>query len=323
MSMTPAPGWYPEPNAPGTERWWNGTAWTEHRRPAPPPGPYAPQPPAVSQAPAAPRQPVAPQPPPAPAGFGPAPSMPPPRRGRARTYALAATAVVVVGAVVATVLLLTGDDDKPEAGPSKPATAREAGPHTTPTGSTASPSPSSGADDDSSVVTDDLNGITLPVLDGWKKPDYTSESDVLLISGDSYSCPVDMDVCYPGRVASNTVTGSDETSPKVLATDDISKAAGDIYDKDPTLDSRPYGGMTGHKKLKEGAVTVAGEPGYMVRWSVTTAKGPGHVVESLAFAPAKGSGTPVIVRFAFDTSGTDAPPAGDMDKFTAGIRAAD
>ncbi len=31
------PGWYPDPNeppnAPRFERWWNGTAWTEHTRP--------------------------------------------------------------------------------------------------------------------------------------------------------------------------------------------------------------------------------------------------------------------------------------------------
>jgi len=31
---TYAPGWYPDTNAPGTERWYDGTAWTEHSRPA-------------------------------------------------------------------------------------------------------------------------------------------------------------------------------------------------------------------------------------------------------------------------------------------------
>lgn len=38
MSQTPQtpPGWYP---ADGGERWWDGTAWSEHRRPAPVPVP--------------------------------------------------------------------------------------------------------------------------------------------------------------------------------------------------------------------------------------------------------------------------------------------
>ncbi|MYT04667.1 MULTISPECIES: DUF2510 domain-containing protein, partial [Streptomyces] len=32
MSRTLPPGWYPDPDAPLLERWWNGTAWTDHRR---------------------------------------------------------------------------------------------------------------------------------------------------------------------------------------------------------------------------------------------------------------------------------------------------
>ena len=49
MSDTPTtpPGWYPDPTAPGTERYWDGTAWTDHSRPVAvaPPAP-APAPPA-------------------------------------------------------------------------------------------------------------------------------------------------------------------------------------------------------------------------------------------------------------------------------------
>ncbi|NEB80400.1 DUF2510 domain-containing protein, partial [Streptomyces sp. SID14478] len=29
---TPPPGWYPDPHVPPAERWWDGTAWTGHRR---------------------------------------------------------------------------------------------------------------------------------------------------------------------------------------------------------------------------------------------------------------------------------------------------
>ncbi|MFG2462118.1 DUF2510 domain-containing protein [Streptomyces sp. NPDC048523] len=32
MSRTLPPGWYPDPDAPQLERWWDGTAWTDHRR---------------------------------------------------------------------------------------------------------------------------------------------------------------------------------------------------------------------------------------------------------------------------------------------------
>ena len=39
----PPPGWYPDPQLPASVRWWDGTAWTEHRAPVwqPPIGPAA------------------------------------------------------------------------------------------------------------------------------------------------------------------------------------------------------------------------------------------------------------------------------------------
>jgi hypothetical protein len=30
---SPAPGWYPDPEAPGGQRYWDGSAWTDHRSP--------------------------------------------------------------------------------------------------------------------------------------------------------------------------------------------------------------------------------------------------------------------------------------------------
>lgn len=35
MSMNAPAGWYPQQD--GTERWWDGRAWTAHSRPVPPP----------------------------------------------------------------------------------------------------------------------------------------------------------------------------------------------------------------------------------------------------------------------------------------------
>ncbi|MFF1677897.1 DUF2510 domain-containing protein, partial [Streptomyces sp. NPDC058256] len=32
MNSTPPPGWYRDPSYPHVERWWDGTAWTDHRR---------------------------------------------------------------------------------------------------------------------------------------------------------------------------------------------------------------------------------------------------------------------------------------------------
>ena len=30
-TQDPAPGWYPDPNVPGGQRYWDGTQWTEHQ----------------------------------------------------------------------------------------------------------------------------------------------------------------------------------------------------------------------------------------------------------------------------------------------------
>ncbi|MDO8107029.1 DUF2510 domain-containing protein [Isoptericola sp. b441] len=45
-----APGWYPDPSAPGQQRYWNGTAWAEATAPlaAPAPIPSPPKPVFVS-----------------------------------------------------------------------------------------------------------------------------------------------------------------------------------------------------------------------------------------------------------------------------------
>lgn len=32
----PAAGWYPDPQQPGQQRYWDGNAWTEHRAPSAP-----------------------------------------------------------------------------------------------------------------------------------------------------------------------------------------------------------------------------------------------------------------------------------------------
>lgn len=298
--MTPPPGWYPDPSAPSTERWWDGSAWTEYRRAPRPPEPAT-----------------------VPMGFGPpAPMQPVQPRGTGRRKTIAVTAaalVVVVAAIGAGVAVLGGGDDSTAGGstsPSPSVTQATQSPSDSP-----SSSPSPAASDDPTVVTDDLDGITLPVLDGWEKAEYVVDDTILLTTPGTYKCPGDGDLCRHGTVASSTVTGSASSDPKTVARADISKAADHAYDRDE-LKNRPYNGIASHKKVKEGSVAVAGRAGYMVRWRVKTEAGPGGYVESLVFPSTIGTESLVCVRFVFD-AGSDGPPLSDMDKITKGIRSVD
>ncbi|UUU20795.1 DUF2510 domain-containing protein [Streptomyces sp. DSM 40750] len=295
MSSSPPPGWYRDPSFPLTERWWDGTAWTDHRR-----QPEQPVPPVVQ-----------PQPQP-PVGKGP---------GRTKVVALAvAGAVVVAGAVTGGVLVLGKDGDgggKTRTTTASPTPDAEGSDSPTPTKpATASPT------GDPAVVVDGLNGITFPILDGWVDGDGSAEDDAVLVTdGGIYDCPGDNGLCRRGTVISRTVTGSSETSPKALAENDIEDAANDAYDRDE-LDRRPYNGITGHEVVGSGSVAVAGRAGYFVRWRVTTGAGPGGYVQSLVFPSSIGSEAPVLVRFALD-AGDDGPPVDDIDRIVKGIRPVD
>ncbi|MFE9767397.1 DUF2510 domain-containing protein [Streptomyces sp. NPDC005808] len=288
MSMKPPPGWYRDPSYPLVERWWDGTAWTDHRR----------QPEVLQQ----------------PLGR---PEFPDGSSGRAKAVALVVAGAVLVASIVTGAVLLGRNDD-----------TADAATNTTPTNTTSTTEPTTpfssepAADvppaDDPAVVVDELNGITLPLLDGWARPENVVEDDVVLTTPGTYDCPGDPGLCRHGWVISRTVTGNDEKSPEALARKDIGDAADSAYDRD-LVDRRPYHGIDSHKEVKAGAVAVAGRAGYFVRWQVKTAVGPGGYVQSLAFPSSVGSQALVIVRFAFD-AGEDGPPLSDMDRITKGIR---
>ncbi|MFC7843367.1 DUF2510 domain-containing protein [Streptomyces sp. NPDC057382] len=282
--MTPPPGWYPDPHPPHHERWWDGTAWTEHRR-----------------APGAPGAAVAP----APGGGG---------TGRGKTVALAATGAVLVAAIVTGTLVLGTGDEQTGTRTAPVTSAPAPSQPSEPAGESSSP-PATG---DPSVVEDQLNGITFPLLDGWVRPRHVAEDDVVMTTDGTYDCPGDGGVCRHGLVVSRTVTANDETSPEALAKGDIADAAEDAFDHD-TLDREPYGGMESHATVASGPVAVAGRAGYYVRWRVRTAKGPGGYVQSLVFPSSVGTESPVLVRYVFD-AGDDGPPLADMDRITKGIR---
>ncbi|WP_327427394.1 DUF2510 domain-containing protein [Streptomyces sp. NBC_01236] len=288
MSMTPPPGWYRDPSYPLVERWWDGTAWTDHRR-----QPEAPQLPLTQ--------------PESPGGGG---------SGRAKAVALSVAGVVLVASIVTGAVLLRRDDGSGDAAAATtPTTAVSPPVSDTPSPSASTSAPSA---DDPSVVVDELNGITLPLLDGWVRPQYVAEHDIVMTTPGTYDCPGDPGLCRHGRVISRTVTANDEKSPKVLAQQDIEDAANSSYDRD-LIDNRPFKGITSHQEVKSGQVAVAGRAGYFVRWKVRTLVGPGGYVESLAFPSSVGSESLVIVRFAFD-AGSDGPPLTDMDRITKGIR---
>ncbi|MEU9705877.1 DUF2510 domain-containing protein [Streptomyces sp. NPDC047981] len=289
MSMTTPPGWYPDSSVPGVERWWDGTNWTAHTRQA--------QTPATVFAPA-----TAPVP------------VPPVRNGRNRAALLAAVAVAVVAAVVAGVLVLGGDDEEnpPSAGP----TAVTDTP-TAPT-SSASEEPVGEEDEKPTRVDDQLNGITLPVLQGWEKPEYYSGPAPTVTTVGTYPCPSGSKECRHGTVSSHAVSRTDAATPEAIAKEDVAAAAKETYEED-ILGSLPYGRMISHKVIAARPTAVAGRTGYLVRWQVTTDKGPGGYVQSLAFPSPAGSESPVVVRFVFD-AGPEGPSLAVMDEIARGIR---
>ncbi|MFF8017710.1 DUF2510 domain-containing protein [Streptomyces sp. NPDC007929] len=285
--MTPPPGWYPDPHAPHRQRWWDGTAWTEHRS--------APE----------------------------APAAPPPGGGSGRTKAvvLTATGVVLVAAIVTGAVVLGGGDGDGTTTRTAPTSTVEASsdaPEPTPEASTPEASASEPSADDPAVVEDQLNGVTFPLLDGWVRPRHVAQDDVVMTTDGTYDCPAGVGLCRHGMVFSRTVTANDEKSPETLAKADISEAADEAYDRD-SLGRELYGGLKSHQVVRSGPVAVAGRAGYLVRWRVTTDKGPGGYVQSLVFPSSAGTESPVLVRYVFD-AGEDGPPLADMDRLTKGIR---
>lgn len=285
MSMTTPPGWYPDPAVPTVERWWDGTNWTAHTRQAT----------AASTV-------VSPA--------------PPVRDGRSRAVVLGAVAVAVVAAVVAGVVVFAGgdQDDPPTAGP----TAATSTP-TAPSSSATTDAPVEEEDENPTQVVDQINGITLPVVQGWEKPEYHSGPAPTVTTVGTYACyAAATKQCRHGTVSSHAVSGTTASTPEAIAKEDIALAAKETYEED-VLGSLPYGRMVSHKVVAARPAAVAGRTGYLVRWQVTTDKGPGGYVQSLAFPSPVGSESPVVVRFTFD-AGPDGPSLATMDEITRGIR---
>ncbi|ORT59966.1 DUF2510 domain-containing protein [Streptomyces sp. CB03238] len=236
------------------------------------------------------------------------PPRPARRTGRLIAFAAAGVAVAAVTAVV--VIVLGSDEEPPVDAANSPA----------PPPTSSAPAPTTAAPtEDATVVVDQLNGITLPILGGWEKPERTADDLPTVSTVAADPCPAASSrTCKRGSVFSLTATATGTTDPEAIAKEDIAKAADRAFEAD-SLGVRPHGGIRSHKVLAERPAVVAGRTGYLVRWQVTTNQGPGGYVQSLAFPSSLGSESPVIVRFVF-SAGPGAPPPATMDEITKGIR---
>ncbi|MFE4370748.1 DUF2510 domain-containing protein [Streptomyces sp. NPDC056835] len=347
MTYTTPPGWHPDPGhtgeGPRQERWWDGSAWTDEVRAAPPAewDPPAAVPPPAVPPPATP-PPVTPssvthapatssddQPSPvSPFSIPPYPATPPPgtRRG-GRRIAIGAIAAVVAVAIAGGFYLLGrdsgGDNEasRPDSGPSvapsrpgqqspAPDLPRGGGP-----GGGESGAPQQQPQTEDGYATDAASGISIPVPDGW-----TGESGTIGagVTTGKYECPGDTSQsCVRGGVFSAPAAALkvDATTAKAAAEKDIEANAEESYG------GTIYGDISSHQQLKSEEVTVAGQKGYLVRWKVVTSKGDDGYVQSIAFSSPTSPELMVLVRSGFDVN-DKAPKLTVMDEITKGIKAA-
>ncbi|GGW76206.1 DUF2510 domain-containing protein [Streptomyces griseoloalbus] len=310
MTQVTPPGWYPDPgqtnDGPATERWWDGTAWTDQVRPVGSAAAWGPPAPGTAAGPGYPAYPAYPAP------------APPGRGHRVRNGIAVAVAVAVLASIGVGVYALTDDGGGGGSTTSQGPGGRDGGP---PDGEDGGPDGDSGGERpgpdtseppriESGSVTDGLSGISLPIPDGW----YGQELQVgaAVTSKDAYDCPGDTSkTCTKGGAysAPALTLGARGSTAEEVAKADIAENAEESYG------GASYGKITSHDVLASRAVTVAGQKGYLVRWKAVTSKGSDGYVQSLAFpSPAQPSRL-VVVRFGVDTDQKEAV----LDEITEGI----
>ncbi|MDR6976150.1 hypothetical protein J2X68_002838 [Streptomyces sp. 3330] len=333
MTQVTPPGWYPDPgqtnDGPATERWWDGKAWTDQTRAAGSAAVWGPpaQTPADGSYPVYPGHPGYPA---APPGTG--------RRGLRTGIAVAAAVAVLAGIGVGVYALAGGDGSS--GGGTAQGPGGQGGPGGTggqdgggqggpfgdsggsggsggqgdsggPGGASPSPGESEAPKIKSGAVTDALNGISIPIPDGWTGQESSVGAQVT--SDSSYKCPGDTSkTCTEGGVYSAPVEVLEtkgETA-EAVAKADISANAEESYG------GTTYGAITSHQVLASKAVTVAGQKGYLVRWKAVTSKGADGYVESLAFPAPADTKRLVVLRFGVDAD----KDVSVIDTITKGIK---
>lgn len=320
MTQVTPPGWYPDPgqtnDAPATERWWDGKAWTDQIRPAGSAAGFGP--PAFPQ------------------GAGPHPGYPgypvaAPKRGLRTGIAVAVAAAVLASIGVGVYALTSGDGGSEGSATSQGPGGQngqggpggnsggQGGPGGSGGSGGRSPAPDGSArppQTEEGYATDVASGISIPVPEGWVSSPLQAGAQV--VTEASYECPADNSkTCTRGGAYSMPaeLLKLKATTAEAAAKEDISKNAEDAYG------SEAYGEISSHEELASKAVTVAGEKGYLVRWKVVTSKGDDGYVESLAFPSPADSSRLVVVRFGIDVS-DEAPEQSVIDEITEGIKEA-
>ncbi|MFE6887939.1 hypothetical protein [Streptomyces sp. NPDC057694] len=271
--------------------------------------------------------------------------MPPKPRSKARIAIAAAVAVVVLAGIGGGVYALTASDDGkggqadsqsqapvpggnggggPEGGDGgRGDTGGQGGQG----GQGGSPSPeapdqSPQAPLDKGYATDLGNGIALPVPDGWTGADGISSAGV---QTGTYTCPDGSGKqCVKGGASSASAKSLklSATTAEAAAKEDIAKNAKASYG------GKTYGGITGHDELLSKKVTVAGQKGYLVRWSVDTKAKVDAWVESVVLPSPAGSGSLVVLRIGVDKPQTAkekaaGPDDSAIDEIVKGIKKSD
>ena len=290
MTLTTPPGWYPDPGRPATNA--GGTAR---------PGPRTPAPQASRR-------------------YGPAAgrrrhSRPPPSPGLPRRGAgplVAAAAVLLVAAIVAGVAprQATQERRRRRAAPRAPGAVGRQRP---------GPEGQSAPSRDPHPLVDQLNGITLPIPDGWEEGDDPVTGRVTMVTKDILYCPGDQGTAAaagsprrrPPRPTSRPPRPSPRTTSPTPPRTPTTRTPQATASTTTTASPRT-------SEVKSASVSVGGSTGYLVRWRVKTGAGPGGYVESLAFPSPMANQAMVIVRLSFD-AGPDGPPLALMDTITQGI----
>ncbi|MFD4788408.1 DUF2510 domain-containing protein [Streptomyces sp. NPDC058459] len=292
MTQVTPPGWYPDPgqthDAPPTERWWDGNAWTAEVRPT---GTARSAPPVYGPPPA--------YPPHAWAGY---PAQPPAgsRRGLRTGIAVAAAAAVLacVGVGVYALAESPGRGDRADSRPGQGQERRPQGPADPRKSPSPAPSPAPSVAPEvrgGGTLHDPVNGISMPVPEGWTGKAFAIGAQVT--SDKSYKCPGDTSKnCTAGGAysAPARALGTRGDTAEAVAKADVAAGAEESYGGDS------YGGITSHQVLASRAVTVAGQKGYLVRWKAVTSKGADGYVESAAFPSPADPSRMLVVRFGLD-----------------------